>query len=599
MAEERAGPDPWTSGATYIKTGAVAYQNGCDTGLSQRCARFAGSGHFRWLRRACNRRRFRKDPPHVDDPGARDRRLSARCCCLAILSSAVRVQAAPSDADVIETNGLRFVIMPDTTTKLAEVDIRYDVGSREDPQGKAGLAHLVEHLMFQPRPDGPTTPPLFQTIIDLATDFNAYTNWDTTHYSNDVAVRATSTRCSRSRRCACTTRRICQPIRLLDGAEGEFEREREVVRNEIRARLERRGLHRPARRGERCIRRATRTSAWSAATTCRSRARQLKDACEFMKKYYAPERATIVIVAGNVDVDKTVDVDQEVVREDPEARGRAARRRSSRSRAAHEQQRDRGRRRAPGGVDRLGAARRDTPEGEAAQFGICGPRSAGSRAGRRSTSSRTTCSPPCSAASSRRCSSIRIELKGMDKLDEALDFAQKAAKQAYRGWDEGTLRGARGGEEPREGELHRGPRAARARAPRRSPTWCSSRRDFDFNSTEMYLFHAARQDREVRQRERRRGGQEGARLGQGGDHRRQAEREGPQGRHAREGEVRGRSADAAMTRSDRRSARGEASGQGRGASSRRSRQGARTSSSATAWTSCCCRSSRCRSPRRR
>ena len=75
---------------------------------------------------------------------------------------------------VIETNGLRFVIMPDTTTKLAEVDIRYDVGAREDPQGKAGLAHLVEHLMFQPRPDGPQTPPLFQTIIDLATDFNAY-----------------------------------------------------------------------------------------------------------------------------------------------------------------------------------------------------------------------------------------------------------------------------------------------------------------------------------------------------------------------------------------------------------------------------------------
>ena len=35
---------------------------------------------------------------------------------------------------------------------------------------------------------------------------------------------------------------------------------------------------------------------------------------------------------------------------------------------------------------------------------------------------------------------IRIELKGMDKLDEALEFAQKAAKQAYRGWDEGIVR---------------------------------------------------------------------------------------------------------------------------------------------------------------
>jgi zinc protease len=45
--------------------------------------------------------------------------------------------------------------MPDTTTQMVEVDVRYDVGSREDPPGKAGLAHLVEHLMFQQRPDGP------------------------------------------------------------------------------------------------------------------------------------------------------------------------------------------------------------------------------------------------------------------------------------------------------------------------------------------------------------------------------------------------------------------------------------------------------------
>src|ERR1051325_4568014 len=90
--------------------------------------------------------------------------------------------ASAEKRGVLESNGLRFVIMPDTSTQLVEVDVRYDVGSREDPQGKAGLAHLVEHLMFQTRPDGPETAPLFKTIIDIATEFNAYTNWDTTHY---------------------------------------------------------------------------------------------------------------------------------------------------------------------------------------------------------------------------------------------------------------------------------------------------------------------------------------------------------------------------------------------------------------------------------
>src|SRR5262245_17346461 len=29
-------------------------------------------------------------------------------------------------------NGLRFVLMPDMTTQMVEVDVRYDVGSRED-----------------------------------------------------------------------------------------------------------------------------------------------------------------------------------------------------------------------------------------------------------------------------------------------------------------------------------------------------------------------------------------------------------------------------------------------------------------------------------
>jgi predicted Zn-dependent peptidase len=82
----------------------------------------------------------------------------------------------------LEANGLRFVIMPDETTQLAQVDIRYDVGSREDPPGRAGMAHLAEHMMFQTRPDGPNTAPIFQTILDLTTSMNAYTIWDKTHY---------------------------------------------------------------------------------------------------------------------------------------------------------------------------------------------------------------------------------------------------------------------------------------------------------------------------------------------------------------------------------------------------------------------------------
>ena len=87
---------------------------------------------------------------------------------------------------VLKSNGLRFVIMPDSTTELVEVDVHYEVGAAEDPIGKAGLAHTVEHLMFQMRPDGPNTPPIFQTLLDLATFVNAFTSWDMTHYWTTV-----------------------------------------------------------------------------------------------------------------------------------------------------------------------------------------------------------------------------------------------------------------------------------------------------------------------------------------------------------------------------------------------------------------------------
>jgi zinc protease len=82
----------------------------------------------------------------------------------------------------LQNNGLRFVIMPDATTRLAEVDVRYEVGAREDPPDKAGLAHLVEHLTFDQRPDGPAAPPLMQVLQQVTLNMNAYTEADKTHY---------------------------------------------------------------------------------------------------------------------------------------------------------------------------------------------------------------------------------------------------------------------------------------------------------------------------------------------------------------------------------------------------------------------------------
>ena len=46
-------------------------------------------------------------------------------------------------------NGLTVVVAPDRTTPAVGVNLWYGVGSRNEPPGRTGFAHLFEHMMFQ------------------------------------------------------------------------------------------------------------------------------------------------------------------------------------------------------------------------------------------------------------------------------------------------------------------------------------------------------------------------------------------------------------------------------------------------------------------
>ena len=46
-------------------------------------------------------------------------------------------------------NGLRLILSEDRTAPVVAVNLWYNVGSRHEPAGKTGFAHLFEHLMFE------------------------------------------------------------------------------------------------------------------------------------------------------------------------------------------------------------------------------------------------------------------------------------------------------------------------------------------------------------------------------------------------------------------------------------------------------------------
>lgn len=48
-------------------------------------------------------------------------------------------------------NGLTVMFAPDPQTNVVRVDLRVMVGAGDEPPGKSGLAHLVEHMMFNQR----------------------------------------------------------------------------------------------------------------------------------------------------------------------------------------------------------------------------------------------------------------------------------------------------------------------------------------------------------------------------------------------------------------------------------------------------------------
>ena len=186
-------------------------------------------------------------------------------------------------------NGLKVILSEDHSTPIVHVEVWYHVGSKNEPPGRTGFAHLFEHLMFKGsknvRPDQHLTH-----ISRVGGDGNAYTTEDATVFLQTVpsqylplvlwleADRMATLRINR---------------RTLDA-------EREVVKEERRWRYENEpfGLL-----SEIVYDHAFEVHPYKHTTIGSMEdleAASIADVREFYETYYTPENATIVVV-GDID----------------------------------------------------------------------------------------------------------------------------------------------------------------------------------------------------------------------------------------------------------------------------------------------------------
>ena len=70
-------------------------------------------------------------------------------------------------------NGIRLLHVPSAST-ISHACIIINTGSRDEPEGKAGLAHFIEHLIFK-RTEKRSTNQILNRLESVGADLNAYT----------------------------------------------------------------------------------------------------------------------------------------------------------------------------------------------------------------------------------------------------------------------------------------------------------------------------------------------------------------------------------------------------------------------------------------
>lgn len=188
-------------------------------------------------------------------------------------------------------NGLTVIAIPDSSTANVTTSLWYEVGSKHDPEGRSGFAHLFEHILSRKTENMP-----YNMINRLTEDVggvrNASTGSDRTNYYETVPAEYLEAMLWSHRE------RMALPV--VDSE--VFEKERSVVKEELRQRV----LAPPYGRLQRFV---IPENAFDVLPLRRPGigsiedldSATLDDARAFHEAFYGPDTATL-IVAGNFEI---------------------------------------------------------------------------------------------------------------------------------------------------------------------------------------------------------------------------------------------------------------------------------------------------------
>ena len=103
--------------------------------------------------------------------------LSILAIALLVQTSFGQIKVAPLNIKQRTLpNGLKVVSVQDTSSPTVSIHVWYDVGGKNDPQGRSGFAHMFEHMMFKSTKNMPN-----EKMDRLTEDVGGYNNastWD-------------------------------------------------------------------------------------------------------------------------------------------------------------------------------------------------------------------------------------------------------------------------------------------------------------------------------------------------------------------------------------------------------------------------------------